>query len=209
MIVSHRHRFIFFAVPRTATHSIRDALRPHLGPNDWEQQMLTRHRHLPIPELAAVRHGHISVSQAEAHLPAEIWRSYFKFAFVRHPVDRFVSACCFLNRGNPEFAGRETAWMKQALTRPPFLRRVLIAPQVSLLHDRTGRIPLDLLGRYEGLQAAFEAVCERVGLPGATLAAANASRRETPAHYLEPDLEDALTRFYAADFTSFGYPPRP
>ena len=29
MIISHRHKFIFFAVPKTATHTIREALRHH------------------------------------------------------------------------------------------------------------------------------------------------------------------------------------
>ena len=28
MIVSHRHRFVFFAVPRTGTHAVRTALQP-------------------------------------------------------------------------------------------------------------------------------------------------------------------------------------
>ena len=34
MIISHKHRFIFVAVPKTATHAVRKALRPHLG-RDW------------------------------------------------------------------------------------------------------------------------------------------------------------------------------
>ena len=29
MIVSHRHRFIFFAVPRTGSHAVRVALQPY------------------------------------------------------------------------------------------------------------------------------------------------------------------------------------
>ena len=40
MIVSHRHRSIFFALPHTGTHAIRAALRPFLGSDDWEQEGL-------------------------------------------------------------------------------------------------------------------------------------------------------------------------
>lgn len=40
MIVSHRHRFVFFAVPRTGSHAVHAALRPLLGPEDWEQEGL-------------------------------------------------------------------------------------------------------------------------------------------------------------------------
>ena len=37
MIISNRHRFIFFAVPKTGTHSVRQALRPFLADDDMEQ----------------------------------------------------------------------------------------------------------------------------------------------------------------------------
>ena len=92
MIISHKHRFIFFAQPRTGTHAIRAALQPHLGRDDWQQQALTGTLRLPIPELARVGHGHISLRQVQAHLPSEIWRRYFKFAMVRNPYERYVSA---------------------------------------------------------------------------------------------------------------------
>ena len=31
MIISSRHKFIFVAIPKTGTHSVRQALRQHLG----------------------------------------------------------------------------------------------------------------------------------------------------------------------------------
>ena len=34
MIISHQHRFIFAAVPKTGTHSVRQALREHLSADD-------------------------------------------------------------------------------------------------------------------------------------------------------------------------------
>ena len=49
MIVSHRHRFVFFAVPRTATHAVRAALADTLGPKDWRQEALTERVALPVP----------------------------------------------------------------------------------------------------------------------------------------------------------------
>ena len=104
MIVSHKHRFIFFAVPRTATHTLRRALAPHLGADDWEQENLFTAKRLPISTLAAKKNGHISAIEIRPHLSDDIWNSYFKFAFVRNPFDRFISACFFLNRNNPAFA---------------------------------------------------------------------------------------------------------
>ena len=93
MIVSHRHRFIFFAVPRTGTHAIRTALGPVLGDDDWQQQSLTAEVRMPVAALARFNHGHLTLRQVQASLPSTVWRDYFKFAFVRNPYDRFVSVC--------------------------------------------------------------------------------------------------------------------
>ena len=64
MIVSHRHRFIFFAVPRTGTHAIRAAPRSFLGPDGCEQEGLMDRVRSPLPTLAHIRHGHITLRRA-------------------------------------------------------------------------------------------------------------------------------------------------
>jgi len=204
MIISHRHRFIFFAVPRTATHSLRQALRPHLDAGDWEQQMLSGHQVLPVTGLAEVGHGHVSVGQARRALPEEMWRSYYKFAFVRNPFDRFVSVCAFLNRGNPGFAGRETVVMKSLLARPRFRRRVLVRPQSQLLDGGTGA--LDFIGRFESLQEDFDTVCSAVDLPAGALPAVNDSRHRAWTDCYDAELAAAVAHFYRADFSAYAYP---
>ena len=95
MIVSHLHRFIFVAVPKTGTHSVRQALRAHMGPDDMEQARLFIEKQFPIPELARLGHGHLSFQDVRPHLGEEAFASYFKFAFVRNPFDRFISYCSF------------------------------------------------------------------------------------------------------------------
>ena len=206
MIISHKHRFIFFAQPRTGTHAIRAALQPHLGRDDWQQQALTRTLRLPIPELARIGHGHISLRQVQAHLPSEIWRKYFKFAMVRNPYERFVSACTFLNRRNPDYAGTETAFMKSALLRQQFRRRVLVLPQVALLVNDAGAVGMDFVGRYERLQSAFDQVCERTGIPQTHLTRRNASHYGDYRRYYDEVLLERVNVFYRTDFDQFDYP---
>ena len=95
MIVSHLHRFIFVAVPKTGTHSVRQALRAHMGPDDMEQARLFVEKQFPIPELARLGHGHLSFQDVRPHLGEAAFAGYFKFAFVRNPFDRFISYCSF------------------------------------------------------------------------------------------------------------------
>ena len=207
MILSHRHKFIFFAVPRTGTHAIRTVLAPWLGEGDWQQEALLGLGRAPMPRLAQIPHGHISLRQVQASLPEAVWRNYFKFAVVRNPYDRFVSACAFLNRDNPAYAGRERAFMRGALQSGRFQRRVLIQPQTALLEDELGALGMDCIGRYETLQESFTAICRQIGLAPQPLALANASTHGDYATYYDDQLLQQVTAFYRQDFENFGYAP--
>ena len=206
VIVSHRHRFIFFAVPRTGTHAVRAALAPLLGEDDWQQQSLTARSRLPVAALARLEHGHISLRQAQAWLPEPMWRGYFKFAFVRNPYDRFVSVGAMLHKRNAGYAGNEAGFLKRALGVPRFRQRVLVRPQADLLTDATGDVGMDFTGRYETLQASFAEACRRIGLPERALQCANAAAHRPFTACYDDELLQAVTDFYRADFELFGYP---
>ena len=205
MIVSHRHRFIFFAVPRTGTHAVREALRQCLSDEDWEQQSLTRHVRLPIPALAHVGHGHLTLRQSQAHLPEEVCRDYFKFAFVRNPYDRFVSVCAMLNRRNPDYRGRETTFMKRAIGVRRFRARTLVRPQWDMLVDARGELGMDFIGRFEDLQRSFGEACRRIGIPERDLARSNATDHREYTTYYDDELLGLVNDFYRPDFDRLGY----
>lgn len=205
MIISHQHRFIFFAVPKCATHAIRQALAPSLAQGDWEQQDLFAKRRLPIPAIAQLQHGHISVNQLRPHLTAQQWQSYFKFAFVRNPYDRYVSTCFFLNRNNPRFEHQAIGFMKQAIHRPRFQQRILARPQAELLTDAGGAIAVDFVGRYESLQADFDFVCRQTGLESIGLERKNASVHRPYQSYYDNELQNAVSHHYQEDLRRFDY----
>jgi hypothetical protein len=205
LIISHKHKFIFFAIPKTATHTIREALRKHTGEGDWEQQVLFGQQSLPIPELASIVHGHISVTQLRPHLPSETWDSYFKFGFVRNPFDRFISTCFFLNRKNPGFKRNATATMKRAITFERFKQRILVRPYSELLTDDKEEIAVDFVGRFEDLQQSFDAVSERLHLPSTDLTTKNTSEHDAYTEYYDDELREKVAEFYARDLRMFGY----
>ena len=206
MIVSHRHRFIFVAVPRTGTHAVRAALQPLLGDDDWQQQSLTAAMRLPVPALARIPHGHISARQAEAGLPAAMWRGYFKFAFVRNPYDRLVSVAAMLTKRDPGRAGGETAFLKRALGSERFRQRVLVRPQAELLTDAADALAMDFTGRHESLQASFDEACRQIGLPERPLPRTNAAAHPPCAACYDAELLATVTDLYRQDFECFGYP---
>ena len=205
MIISHRHKFIFFAVPKTATHTIREALRQHTDENDWEQQVLYGQQFLPFPEIARLKHGHISAEQIRPHLDDTVWNDYFKFGFVRNPFDRFVSTCFFLNRSDPNFAQVAVPFMKDRLQRHRFQQRILVKPQYQQLCWSGGDVALDYVGRYESLQQSYDEICARIGIPGNELGVKNTSKHKTFDSYYDDDLRNSVAELYAEDLRVFDY----
>jgi hypothetical protein len=138
VIISHRHRFIFAAVPKTGTHSVRQALREQLADTDVEQVGLFVNKRFPWEALAAIQHGHLSLRQVRPYLGEDAFSGYFKFAFVRNPFDRFVSYCAFLTRDGDVFQHRPRDVMRHFLFVQPRDQHVLFQSQASLLLGEDG-----------------------------------------------------------------------
>lgn len=205
MIISHQHRFVFTAIPKTGTHSVRQALRQHLSSEDLEQVGLFVDKRFPFEELAAIRHGHISLQQIRPFLGEEAFTSYLKFAFVRNPFDRFVSYCAFMTRANGAFLANPQAVMRHVLFAAPPMQHVLFQPQHSFLTDADGQLLSDTVGRVEEMQASYDALCGRIGIPTASLGQVNSSRRGSYRDYYNQQLIDGVARLYGRDLELFGY----
>jgi hypothetical protein len=204
MIISALHKFIFVAIPKTGTHSVRQALRQHMGPKDLEQVGLFVKKHFPIPELAQLQHGHLSLQQIRPYLRSEEWDAFFKFAFVRNPFDRFVSYCAFMTRDSGQFEHDPKAVMHRMLEKPP-LQHILFQPQHLLVTDAEGQLLADYVGRVEEMQRSYDEICERIGIPTAELERVNSSKRNDYRDYYDQPLIDGVANLYARDLLLFGY----
>jgi hypothetical protein len=206
VIVSHRHRFIFAAVPKTGTHSVRQALREQLGDEDVEQVRLFVEKRFPWADLAAIQHGHLSLQQVRPYLGEDAFDAYFKFAFVRNPFDRFVSYCAFMLRGGEGFQRRPRDVMRHFLFEAPPEQHILFQPQAALLTDEDGKTLLaDRIGHVEDMQGSYDAICERIGIPSRLLDRVNGSRHGDYRRYYDEVLIDGVTARYAQDLELFGY----
>ncbi len=206
MIISHHHRFIFTAVPKTGTHSVRQALREQLSDDDVEQVGLFVNKRFPWADLAALRHGHLALRQVRPYLGEAAFSDYFKFAFVRNPFDRFVSYCAFMTRESDVFQKRPQDVMRHFLFGEPPEQHILFQPQATLLVDEDGQTLLtDTVGHVETMQASYEAICARIGIPSRVLDRVNGSQRGDYRQYYDPNLIDGVSARYAQDLDLFGY----
>jgi hypothetical protein len=205
MIVSHSHRYIFAAIPKTGTHSVRQALREHLGADDIEQVGLFVDKRFPFEELAAARHGHLGLAQVRPFLGEEVFGSYFKFAFVRNPFDRFVSYCAFMTRVSGEFDRMPQQVMRHILFQLRPMQHILFQPQHTVLVDADGALLSDHVGRVEEMQASYDAICARIGIPTRPLEQVNSTRRGDYRQYYDQQLIDGVSALYRRDLDLFGY----
>jgi hypothetical protein len=237
VIISDRCRFIFVHIHKTAGDSITEALKPNLGKNDFVlrtdvQAWTLKYR---IPDYARFEglKKHTPALAIRQRLPADNWESYFKFAFVRHPVGRVLSLY--------HYAARKAEERKRLLPRnawyltPPgkrgdplnwpsvraflatdsfssFIRHPFLAneggmrPQSDFLCDVDGTLLVDFVGRFEKLQEDFTTVQDRIGIPHKTLAWNNSSRNSA-ANWADLSTDDFryLAEMFKADFARFDY----
>jgi Sulfotransferase family len=205
MIISHKHKFIFFAIPKTGTHAVRQVLREHMGPDDIEQVGLFVQKRFTFPELKDFTSGHLSAKQIRPVLGEDIFNEYFKFAFVRNPFDRFISYCAFMSRGTGEFAAKPKEFMKYVLKDLRPLDHLLYRPQYEFIVDQDNRLAVDYVGRNESMQESYEEICLKLGIPVAQLALVNSSKHLPYMEYYDEEIYSLVANLYKKDIEIFNY----
>lgn len=185
---------IFVHVPKTAGISVAMSLFGDLGP------------------------GHMTLEKYRTiYSPADFDR-FFKFAFIRNPWDRLVSAFHYLKKGgmndcDRDFADRHLArfndfdtFVKEWVNPQNIMRYYHFQPQTHFLSINGRRPTLDFVGRFEDLQADYEYVRNRLGA-GAPLRSENrtSGRPRHYASYYNDVTRRIVADAYAKDISIFGY----
>lgn len=203
MIVSFARRFVFVAIPKTATQAVRVALRPHLGLHDWEQCGLFEKKQFPIAALARLGHGHLTCREVRPQLIPGLWEQLFSFCTVRNPYERLVSWVYFHHRGHAALVRDPLGLLKRAVIAHSQNRWTM--PQAHFVTDADGSLLVNYIARFEALQAGYDDICRRVGLPVSMLPSVNASDPPPYEACYDAELRDMVREVYADDFRLFGY----
>jgi len=204
MIISHQHKFIFFAIPKTGTHSVRFALRPLLGKEDEEQVNLFKQSRLQIAAFNNRTDGHFSVQDIQPLLSEEIWNSYFKFCFVRNPWDKFISTVFYRNR-NLDRNTSQVSFMNEVLDKHHPSPSLFYSSQASFFQDANGCNAMDFIGKTETMQADFNLICDRLNLPAPELDHRNSSPHAGYQSYYNQQLKERVAQVYEKDINLFNY----
>lgn len=154
---------------------------------------------------------------------ADVWQSYFKFAFVRNPWDRLVSWWAMidanratLSTGTPPNRFQRFV-LERATTFEEFLANCdeeivdedgpkwIYRNQMDYLTDLLGQRIVDFVGRFERLPQDYALIAEKIqgGLP--PLPHVNQSKHRHYSDYYTPALVEKVARRYRRDIDAFGY----
>ncbi|TMV10350.1 sulfotransferase family protein [Ruegeria sediminis] len=136
---------------------------------------------------------------------------YFKFAFVRNPWDRFVSAYHYVAQRRPELtdvtAHKTFQDFAPVFAADPerFLGIRYFRPQWSYLSDDQGYSPADFIGRFESFDGDLQKVLDRLGIKRALMRHRKKSKRSDYREYYDGKSRDAIAEVYARDIETYGY----
>ena len=207
MLISESHRFVFVHVQKTAGTSITEVLTPFaLRPAATRLNKLASDLGLVRDWRRCHFRIHTPLRQAERILPREIFDSFYKFAFVRNPWDRLVSWYAFILQDRSHRRHR-------AVTRLPdfesFVDAELARPRSAqwwMLADRSGRLGVDFVGRFEQLERDMAGICERIGIAYEPLPHVNRTLTRAPYQtYFTPGLARRVGERWAREIEAFGY----
>jgi hypothetical protein len=189
LTISHDHRFLWFRVAKAGTRTVLGHLADHDVPLDVHHAMRLRY-------------------------PTTVFEDYFKFAFVRHPRTRFVSAWRNKVVQNNYF-GFDDATLPQMQQIEGFARWAAeqdlsdLATADHHLALQTRLVDLtqiDYLGRLETFDDDFAAICERIGVPATRAEVRNRTGRGDGADEpMSEELRSLVAEIYRRDFQVFGY----
>jgi hypothetical protein len=216
MIASHKHKFIFFRVPKTGTSTIVLALSNFgiLRNGNWEVDWeLSRPNNCAEDERSYIKYlrkkyhlimtpNHSECRSCSKILDKEICENYFKFAFVRNPWCRLVSRFEWQrrNHGVFELNGIEYG------TFTDYIHNIDNDNFKEFVHSQYEFTKgCDFIGRFENFQEDFNVVCDKIGIPHKKLPHTNKTKHKHFTEYYDDETKQIVAEKYAKDIEHFGY----
>ena len=177
MRISHRHRFVFFAAPKTGSRSVRKLLDPHA-------EVHGRPAHELSPDFPF--YNHMRPVELRDIFRSRGWDfdGYFKFMMVRNPWSRLVSLyemfsfreggqLSRLRRRDTRHRGFQE-WVRTILPESPDIAgaegarsviQVGALPYLAFAGDESGRPLVDEVVKLEEIESRLPLLLQRLGLP--------------------------------------------
>jgi hypothetical protein len=219
MIISHKNKFIFVSVPKTASTSIRDCLKDYADVwyhGDKENCIIYE----PVnSKLIAKVFEHSRLSDVKELLKPN---KYLSFCFVRNPFDIALSNYLFFQESikfwdkDPKekklFIDVYNAYVETLSGTSTFTEWIkkkknegwleIYEWETEQFYWTTG---VDFIGKFENLQNDFDIICDKIGIPKQKLPHKNKTKHKHYTEYYDDETREIVAEKYAKDIEYFGY----
>jgi hypothetical protein len=205
MIISHKYKFIFIAVPKTGTTSIRNFLQPYCDV-------------FPNLNSKSPQYVHTNIKILEQHFKNKNWNfdEYFKFGFVRNPWDRAVSEyhykIDYADRGKLNQPYYETFMLQcerikkiNNFNKAVALNLLNGSNQLSYMSDDNQKNLMNFIGRFENINQDFKFICKKIGLEEKNLPHENKSLHKYYKEYYNEKSIQFIQEKFKEDIETFDY----
>ena len=193
MIVSHKHKFVFVKIPKTAGESFVSVLEQYAAMDLWNTDLGNHERYSDII------------------LENRDFEKYFSFAFVRNPYELKVSRYFYVKE------------VEKVCSCTSFVEWVTLGSPVKMLDETQSKedwfpwsqlrflmnkereLAVDFIGRFENLQEDFNTICDKIGIPRQQLPHKNKSKHKHYTEYYDDETREIVAEKYAKDIDHFGY----
>lgn len=162
--------------------------------------------------------GHATHRQYRMLFTKEEYLSYFKFAIVRNPWDRLVSAFHYLKGGGNGEA--DACWAEENLKQfndfETFVREWLpskkldstywhFMTQAHFTNTEAGIKDLDFIGHFESMASDFKKIADTLGMDVELPYLNRSNRRSDYRSYYSDETASIAAEAYKVDIDTFGY----
>lgn len=203
MFIDHTKKFIFVAVPKTATTTIQSYFNEHCD-NKYDPG------HHPY----FMEWYHLSIDQILEIEP--LIYNYYSFGFTRNPWDRMVSSWI-------EFTtdiGHLQVWSRDLPNDfknfEDFILNFRNSKWVNDIHFQPStwylcnHLKVDFIGKYENINSDFRQVLSKIGFEPFDIISLNKARKSNrdndyTKYYTNQQMIDAVGDYFHKDLVNFGY----
>ena len=209
MILSHKHKFIFFKSHKTAGTSMEMALATCCGEKDIVTPLCFSedcggnygvekgYSHPTKNHKEKKFNPHASPREVKEKISPETWDTYYKFSIIRNPWDRMVSQWWWWWARGDNY---------QNLNFSEFIKERKPFPWCPKFCDWFTDV--DFLIRFENLRGDYEKACDHLKISPVMLPRAKGGFRKKKAHYSKyytRETKQIVADHYRKDIDQFNY----
>ena len=214
MLISHSDEFVFIAVHKTGSTTIRKSLVEYADITGNPSKYSPFFWHVTAPVL-----------KKKFDDERWNWNSYFSFAFVRNPWERLVSAYAYRHKmvarwtttaPKGKFLQSVFASFKNELKLSKdfaeWVNKFVVngdygvaMPQHKYLANSDGKSLVSFVGKLENMQSDFDFICDSIRVPRTKLDVVNKSTHKNYVEYYDVNTKKLVDEFYKHDISMFKY----